>query len=291
MINLYREIDASKNFWGDPSTPRLNQSLLQAIKSGPLTQNTDIEVAQELISVVHQEYEKYGTEGTSLPESDIELAQKTLQVLLGRLSINFQLPWRNFSAFRSYWNSNNAYGSWQARRDILNRFFTPVEDELDRRELLSYKASLVDPISPREFLGWEAVDQRIHAMRRRFSSAQTSEDYSDVGNRAIAVLEALGDVIYNPEKHLMPGEPPIPKDKTKNRFDRYIDEMCKGKKNEGLRKIVKGSVEMAHQVKHSSTSSRRDAGLIADSVLLLSNIIRRLEEPETTADQPKIPLH
>lgn len=38
------------------------------------------------------------------------------------------------------------------------------------------------------------------------------------------------------------------------------------------------SVELAHRVKHGETPTRRDAGIASDAVILLANILRRLEQ-------------
>jgi hypothetical protein len=40
-------------------------------------------------------------------------------------------------------------------------------------------------------------------------------------------------------------------------------------------------IEMAQEVKHRSTRNRREAGIAADSVILLANILRRLDEEDS----------
>jgi hypothetical protein len=71
-------------------------------------------------------------------------------------------------------------------------------------------------------------------------------------------------------------EPPVAK--TKIRIDRYIEDTVKGPENAELRKLAKSAIEFAQRVKHSPTSTRRDAGVAADTVILLANILRRLDE-------------
>lgn len=260
----------------------LNKQLLETIKKGEFTEVSTFSVANDLLTLVWDEYQKYGTEGTQLPEADIALAQKTLIAVLNRLDISLEIPWRDFSTFRTYWNRQNASGAggWQARREILMDVFNPVQKELDRRETLSDKANLATAISPHTQLGWAVVDDRIEALRRRFAHARTSEDYSDVGNRAVALLEALADQVYDPAKHVRPGEEPLPYGKTKDRFDRYIEDSLPGSSNVSLRKIARGSVEFSQALKHGSIPTRKNAGLLGDSVILLANMLRRLEEEQ-----------
>jgi hypothetical protein len=37
-------------------------------------------------------------------------------------------------------------------------------------------------------------------------------------------------------------------------------------------------IELAHSVKHSTAPSRREAGITADAVILLANILRRVDQ-------------
>jgi hypothetical protein len=37
-------------------------------------------------------------------------------------------------------------------------------------------------------------------------------------------------------------------------------------------------IELAHGVKHSATPTRREAGIAADAVILLANILRRVDQ-------------
>lgn len=256
----------------------LNRSLLDSIKQGTYTAESNLTVASDLLTVVWNEYENYGTAGTSLSNDDIIHAQKTLTLVLDRLGIALDVPWRDFSTFQTHWVHAGARGSWQARREILHDIFNPVQRELDRREALSDKAMLSTAISPHPALGWEIVDERITALRRRFAEARTSEDYSDVGNRAVSALEALAASVYDAQKYTPPGEEPLPYGKTKQRFGCYIDDKLTGPKNAALRKMVSGTVEFSQALKHGSTTTRTNAGLLGDSVILLANILRRLEE-------------
>ncbi|MGN6019984.1 hypothetical protein ACP6M9_14040, partial [Corynebacterium striatum] len=45
-----------------------------------------------------------------------------------------------------------------------------------------------------------------------------------------------------------------------------------------LRSFVRNAVSLAHSIKHAPNSSRREAGIIADSVIMLVNIFRRMFE-------------
>jgi hypothetical protein len=51
-----------------------------------------------------------------------------------------------------------------------------------------------------------------------------------------------------------------------------------GKDNEAARSLAKSIVAFAQEVKQSSTPTRREAGIAADSLIMLANILKRLEQ-------------
>jgi hypothetical protein len=255
-----------------------NLPLVESLRRNPADEYLDIEVAVALADLVHRQLEAYGTSGDQkLSDDELASAIQTLRAVLRRLDINLELPYRNFSSFRTYWLRNGASNSWQARREILADQFEPLHARLIRMEDLTLE-SLADPVSPRTSTGWSEVDEEIRELRRRFLSAQTNQDYRAIGTHCVGVLEALSRTIYDPVKHLREGEQPPPVDKSKQRLGRYVEVALPGKGNEELRGLVNKSIEFAHSVKHAHTPTRRDAGIAADAVIVLANILRRLEQ-------------
>jgi hypothetical protein len=139
------------------------------------------------------------------------------------------------------------------------------EDGLDRQEEAAFHAVLAETVSPHGATGWTKVDEEIAELKRRFRTASTPQDYRDVGNRSVAVLEALSRTVFDPRKHLRDGESEPPVDKTKLRVGRYVEESLAGKDNERIRAVATKVNELAHEVQHSTTPTRREAGITADS--------------------------
>jgi hypothetical protein len=94
----------------------------------------------------------------------------------------------------------------------------------------------------------------------------------------VIVTEALSRVAYDPERHLRQGEDEPAVDKTKQRLERFIEDELPGPENAALRKLGRAAIEMAQAVKHQTAPSRRDAGIAADTVILLANLLRRIAE-------------
>jgi len=246
----------------------LDEDLLTDLRRGPLPHQDDVAVALGLTQLVHEDLERFGTGGGErLDDRQMAEVLRTLRAVLGRLNVEFDLPFRNLSMFRSYWLKRDASGSWQKRRDLLEELFEPLHLRLIRLEESLFEA-LADPVSPRAGTGWPVVDEEIRELCRRFRSATTPQDYRAVGTHCVGVLEALGRTVYDPGKHLRQGETLPAPDKTKQRLGRYIEDALPGIPNEELRGLANKTIEVAHQVKHRHTPTRREAGIAADAVIL-----------------------
>jgi len=115
-------------------------------------------------------------------------------------------------------------------------------------------------------------------LKRHFAQAKTPQDYRNIGNDCVIVLEALSREVYDPDRHLREGEEEPPVAKTKMRIDRFIEDVASGRDNAKLRRLAKAANDQAQAVKHRAAGDRKEAGIAADSVILLANILRRLDE-------------
>lgn len=262
-------------------TSGLNIDLLRRIRANEDVEHSDIELAAALIRLVHDELERYGTDGgTRIDEREIRAAIQTARTLVERLGLELKLPFRDFGTFRSHWMREGGRGSWQARRDILNDLFADLHDQLARLEDGEIGSALVVPATSHPGTGWPRVDTEVNELRRHFQAARTEQDYRNVGNDCVAVLERLSEQVYDPAVHLRDGEEEPPVANTKQRLSRFIEDSAAGSSNAEVRKVARAVIELAQAVKHQSAPTRRDAGIAADSVIQLVNILRRLDEDE-----------
>jgi hypothetical protein len=262
----------------------LNEQLLADLAQGPLSSHPDIEVAVALARFAHEQFEGHGTGGADISQDQSVAVMRALKAILTRLGItNFTPPFRDFDTFYKHWRREGAVGGggWQARRDILDEYFDPLHIVLDEREAGSIASTLAVAISPHTITGWPRVDEEVSELRRHFESASTQQDYSNIGNDCVAILEALSATVYEHDKHKRADEPEPPVTSTKARVDRFIELELPGTDNAELRKLARASIEFAQAAKHRcSTVSRTDAGIAADSVILLANILRRIQLSE-----------
>jgi hypothetical protein len=286
MIRTVRPEDFFTESNADPlddfagtSKPTFNLKLVRELRSRPIPQADDVEAAVALARLIHDDLEAFGTDGgEELTETQMRESLVALRGVLKRLALErFEIPFRDFKTFKSYWLNNDGYGSWQARRDILNEIFEPMHDALTERESEELSSTLADPISPRGRTGWTRVDEEVAELRRHFAQARTPQDYRNVGNDCVIVLEALSRQVYDSDMHLRDGEDEPPVAKSKQRIERFIEDAASGSDNASLRRLVKASVDLAQEVKHRADGTRKEAGIAADSVILLTNLLRRLD--------------
>ncbi|MDP3984775.1 MAG: hypothetical protein Q8Q52_07230 [Acidimicrobiia bacterium] len=260
-----------------PGSTRLNTDRLTDLRKGPVPGHADIDVAQALSQLVHQDLVLYGTSGgATLDNPGMQLALRAMRAVGERLGIDVSVPFRDFDGFYAYWIREGAKGSWQARRDLLSEIFEPMWAELDRLEDTMLAGGLAEAVSPRAATGWSTVDTEIHELRRRFRSATSPQDYRAVGTHCVGVLEALSRTVYDHEVHLREGEDEPAPDKTKQRIGRFVEDAVPGRDNSEVRSLATKAIDLAQAVKHRTTPTRRDAGIAADAVILLANICRRL---------------
>ncbi|MEV0052449.1 hypothetical protein AB0H34_18330 [Saccharopolyspora shandongensis] len=244
--DFFVEVDDSWEANSEPWQTKLefNGEFVDALRRGTVSGHEDVDVAQALVDLVHNELEAYGTSGGQrLNDTEISLACATVPLEAGKHDGIFS---RGFSSLSPH--------SWSGSK---------------RRDATSSP-------SPRFSTGWAAVDEEIRELRRRFRTSSTPQDYRAIGTHCVGVIEALSRTVYDPTRHLRAGETEPPVDKSKQRIDRYIEDALPGSANEELRGLAKRAVAVAHQVKHRTTPSRRDAGIASDTVILLANILRRL---------------
>ena len=105
----------------------LNTELLESLRSEPLADTSDVTAAERLLELTWSELEAFGTGGgNECDDKEIAVAIRTLEAVTRRLGIPLELPFRDFTRFKTYWLRNDGYGSWQARRDILEDLLGPT---------------------------------------------------------------------------------------------------------------------------------------------------------------------
>lgn len=260
--------------WGS-ARKRLNLGFVNQLAST----SKDLGQIIALVELARDEFIERGTSNQPrIDNSESKSLLRAVKHAAQRLSIPIDFPFRDFDGFYRYWLDNDAYGSWQARREIVNRIFDPVLDTLEDRQERAFMADLASAATDDHTISWAEVRESVNALRERYRHATTSADYSDVGNRAVAVIESLSAVVFDPAVHWDQGYPVPPVDKTNIRLEAFVDSKLPGSSNAEIRGLAKKSIALAHKVKHWSSSTKVEAGIAADSAILLASILSHLDQ-------------
>ncbi len=239
----------ASDFWLGVDGTYLDLDLLRSLRATTSAEHSDVEVALALADLLHEQFLIFGTSGgQALGDADAREAVRTLEAVVKRLGLDWTLPFVDMTTFRSYWLRNNARGSWEARRQILAPLFEPLRGQLEEIEDQSLRGELASPISPRGRTDWERVDTEISELRRHFHTARTPQDYRNIGNDVVAVLEALSAAAYDPGRHLRAGEAEPAVDRTKSRLMRIIEVEAGRDGSEELARLAKATIEFAQAV-------------------------------------------
>lgn len=259
----------------------LDTSLLRSLVEGHSDGGNDLDAALSLMDLVRDDLLLSGTSGGErLSDSDMRLAVRALERTSTRAGHPFQLPFRDHTSWRTFWIRKGASGTggWQARRELLSDLFDEPYAQLMAAQNQTLDSTLAEAVSPHRILGWAEIDTEIGELRRHFRTARTPQDYRAVGNDCVHVTEALSRKVYDHPKHTPPGEDEPKVANTKLRLERYIEARLPESSDKEMRKFARAAIELAQAVKHRGAPTRTEAGVLADAVIMLANMLRRLDE-------------
>ncbi|MFD9535795.1 hypothetical protein [Streptomyces sp. NPDC060010] len=140
----YFLISVQQDFLGVPMTRQvLNTDNVTALRSGPLSDVPDWEVAQALVSFLHAELEAFATGGGErIDEEGSEELLRCAKTVLRRQGIEFNPPFHSLGGFRSYWidKGMGGGGGYAKRRAYLSELFGPIRSRLDELEVACERA-------------------------------------------------------------------------------------------------------------------------------------------------------
>lgn len=296
MINFYLPGKDQSNAPGFILDPYLNRDLLESLRIGEYKDHEDLVCAQELLDVIWTELSKFDemSPSLSIPNSDIQLAQKTLVYVLDRLDISLEFPWRNFDDFISL--SYNSMGDF--RNEELQKLLGPVSRELDKREMKQIRRRLALPITDEvETPSWEIVNMRVNDLRKRFGVAEKNTDYHAIGNHVVLLYEEVGKVLFKKTLSLTDGVTPNKsledKSKSKNRIEWYLETAFPQRMDRysSLVKLADEAIKNVNSVKHDNGQANKLAYYCDCTILLITVLQRITREKELSLSQEEKKKH
>jgi len=131
--------------WLEPVEPEaLDRDRLMRLLEAADPVEPDLDVALALMDLVRDDLTASGTGGgESLSDLDLRLAIRVPSRVADRAGYEFKLPFRDHTSWRAWWNRNDGYGSWQARRELLGGLFDETYARLIAAQDKALDATLV----------------------------------------------------------------------------------------------------------------------------------------------------
>jgi hypothetical protein len=115
--------------WGSLPNQKFRTELMRQAIAKPVDGVDDLELGITLAQLLQIEFTAYGTGGgNQLTDRQANIAIRAFKAVSQRLGVPQVVPWRDFTSFRAYWEANDGYGSWAARRRMTGEAFgTPLD--------------------------------------------------------------------------------------------------------------------------------------------------------------------
>ncbi|HBR11613.1 hypothetical protein SAMN05660493_03250 [Epilithonimonas bovis DSM 19482] len=211
------------------------------------------------------------TGGQRIQEVDEEYKRKFSSVnkTLERLNIQNPNPFADLWAWYGKWSSE--FKTYQERRTFIRELYSSLQQILAETEQPKLIAVTVD------LRGWERIERSLIQINLKHKEASTEEQFQIVGLLCRETIITLAQAVYNPEKHPSLDETTISKTDAKRMLESYIAVELSGSSNEKLRKYAKSTLDLANELTHKRTATKRDSSLCSVATISLVNFIGTIE--------------
>ena len=211
------------------------------------------------------------TGGQRIQEVDDEYKQKFNLVNKCLQRLNLQNP----NPFKSLWDW---YGKWSAefstyreRRAFIREMYNSLVQTLEENEepeMISITIDLTD---------WERIERSIQEIKVRQSDAKKEEQFQVVGLLCRETIITLSQAVFIAEKHPILDDVKVSKTDAKRMLEAYIAIELGGSSNKKLRSYARATLDLANELTHKRTATKKDAALCSTATLSLINFIGTIE--------------
>ena len=186
-----------------------------------------------------------------------------------------KLNFKNPNSYKELWEW---YGKWSStfskyseRRTYINEMYNSLIqmlEETEEPELISITVDLSD---------WERIERSINEIRLRQNEAKTEEQFQVVGLLSRETIITLAQSVFHQEKHPILDGKEVSKTDAKRMLEAYVAVELSGSSNETVRRYAKATLDLANELTHKRTASKKEASLCATATISLINLIGTIE--------------
>jgi hypothetical protein len=203
---------------------------------------------------------------------------------LHRLGLSDPNRWADLWLWYGHYKDDPDLATYQSRREFVLRLYEPILEVLDHLQDRQLGTGLGPPET-----GWAIVDDQTKELRERFATAQTVEDYKDIGLRCREILISIGQSAYDVSRHVPEDQAPLKKGDAKGRLRQIVQAELPREENEAVRPLLRSLIEACWDASvdllHDRKARLIQASLVANSVLIVASVLRDLvPEADSASD-------
>lgn len=188
---------------------------------------------------------------------------------LRRLNLQNPNPYKDLWDWYGKWSSD--FPHYRERRAFIKEMYDSLIQTLEENEEPEMISVTVD------LTGWERIERSIQEIKSRQREAKSEEQFQAIGFLCRDTIITLAQTVFNPERHPILDEVKVSKTDAKRMLEAYITVELSGSSNETLRKYAKATLDLANELTHKRTATKKDAALCSTATLSLINFIGTIE--------------
>lgn len=211
------------------------------------------------------------TGGQKIQEANNVYQEKYQKVnkALQRLNLQNSNPYSDLWDWYGKWSSD--FQHYRERRAYIKEMYESLLKTLEENEDSELISVTVD------LTGWERIERTIQQIKSQQAKANNEEQFQMVGLLCRETIITLAQTVYDPQKHPIVDDIKISKTDAKRMLEAYITVELSGSSNEALRKYAKSTLDLANELIHKRTASKKDSALCSTATLSLINFIGTIE--------------
>ncbi len=189
-----------------------------------------------------------------------------LDKLFNALGIDNPNQYKDLWEWYGRWSSGDL-PTYASRRTFIGELFAEVMDLIQKSDESAEEGEY-------EPTGWERVDRTIYEMKKQIAGATIEEQFQVIGMLGRETIITAAQQVYDKDIHLTTDGVQASETDAKRMLEAYINYELSGGTNDRIRKYAKSSLDLANQLTHDRTATKREASLCLVSVMSLVNIVK-----------------
>lgn len=183
-------------------------------------------------------------------------------------ALGIETPNQNKDLWEWYgrWSSGDL-PSYASRRTFIGELFADVVDLIQKSDESAEEGEY-------EPTGWDRVDRTIYEMKKQIAEAAVEEQFQVIGMLGRETIITAAQQVYDNDVHQTIDGVQASETDAKRMLEAYISYELLGGTNERIRKYAKSSLDLANQLTHDRTATKREASICLVSVMSLVNIVK-----------------